>query len=152
MRHLFLLTTLTLSLSLAHAQDGFFSGITNAFNNFFGGSDNRPQRPRPAPQQFQQQQFQPQQQQQQFFQPQPQQPQQFQPKPSSQGNPAPVFRPQPAQQPQVIRQPQPSTFGSPQNSISGGTSKCGAAAPTRFWNGKGYVGTWKIGCSTFEQH
>jgi len=52
----------------------------------------------------------------------------------------------------VIRQPQPSTFGSPQNSISGGTSKCGAAAPNHFWNGKGYVVTWKIGCSTFEQH
>ena len=36
-------------------------------------------------------------------------------------------------------------------SISGGTSKCGAAAPNHFWNGVGYVVTWKIGCTTFEQ-
>merc|ERR1719225_388596 len=115
MRNLFLLTALALSLSLANAQDGgFFGGITNAFNNFFGGNTRPPPR-RPA-QQFQQQQFQQQQQ------------QQFRPRPA-QGSfqQAPVFQPQPAQQPQVIRQPQAAPVQPPQNSISGGTSKCGAA-------------------------
>jgi len=52
----------------------------------------------------------------------------------------------------VIRQPQSVPVQAPQNSISGGTSKCGAAAPNHFWNGAGYVVTWKIGCTTFEQH
>ena len=119
MRNLFLLTALAISLSLADAQDGgFFGGITNAFNSFFGGGNPRPQPQRRPPQQFQQQQFQ-QQQQQQFFQPQPQsfQPQQQQQQPQFRPRPAqgsfqqaPVFQPQPAQpvaqQPQVIRQPQ----------------------------------------------
>jgi hypothetical protein len=53
----------------------------------------------------------------------------------------------------VIRQPQSSNFQQPpQNSISGGTSKCAAAAPNHFYNGQGYVVTWKIGCTSFEQH
>merc|ERR1712083_857723 len=40
----------------------------------------------------------------------------------------------------------------------GGTSLCGAAAPNHFWTDprdniqRGYVATWKIGCSTFQQH
>merc|ERR1712027_102055 len=38
------------------------------------------------------------------------------------------------------------------NTISGGTAKCAAQAPNHFWNGKGYVATWKFGCRAFEQH
>ena len=40
MRNLLLLATLTLAVSLASAQQngGLFSGLTSAFNNFFGGS------------------------------------------------------------------------------------------------------------------
>merc|ERR1711862_892651 len=98
MKTFFLLATLTLSLTLTSAKPqngGLFSGITNAFNNFFGGSstDNR-QQPRPQRPQFQQQQQfqQPQQQQQQFFQPQQQQfqPQQQQFQPQFQPRPAPA--------------------------------------------------------------
>merc|ERR1712027_28187 len=42
--------------------------------------------------------------------------------------------------------------------LVGGTSLCGAAAPNHFWTDprdnvqRGYVATWKIGCSTFQQH
>merc|ERR1712176_1691730 len=166
MRNLLLLATLTLAVSLASAQQngGLFSGLTSAFNNFFGGqsSNNRPQPQRPRPQ-FQQ--FQPQQQQQQqFFQPQQQQfqpqqqqfqpqPQQFQPRPASQGNfqQAPAFRPQPA----PVRQSafsSSSSGSSSSNTISGGTAKCAAQAPNHFWNGKSFVVTWKFGCRDFEQH
>merc|ERR1711963_656790 len=89
MKTFFLLATLTLSLTLTSAKPqngGLFSGITNAFNNFFGGSstDNR-QQPRPQRPQFQQQQ------------------RQFQPRPApAQGSfqQAPVFNPQP----QPVRQ------------------------------------------------
>ena len=40
MKNLLLLATLTLTASLATAapQNGFLSGLTSAFNNFFGGS------------------------------------------------------------------------------------------------------------------
>merc|ERR1711983_725044 len=152
MKTFFLLATLTLSLTLTSAKPqngGLFSGITNAFNNFFGGSstDNR-QQPRPQRPQFQQQQQQfqqPQQQQQQFFQPQqqqfqPQQQQQFQPRPApAQGSfqQAPVFNPQP----QPVRQSVSSSpsFSSSSNQVSGGTAKCGAQAPNHFWNGQGFV-------------
>jgi len=177
MKNLLLLAALTLTVSLATAQQngGLFSGITNAFNNFFGGSDNTRQPQRRPPQQFQQQQqqFQPQQQQfqpqQQQFQPQqqqfqPQQQQQFQqqpsfqPRPSSQGsfNQAPVFRPQVSTGSQV-RNPAPAaqsspSFSSSSNSVSGGTAKCGAQAPNHFWQGKSFVVTWKFGCRDFEQH
>merc|ERR1712012_1097108 len=172
MKTFLLLATLTLSLTLTSAKPqngGLFSGITNAFNNFFGGSstDNR-QRPRPQRPQFQQQQqFQQPQQQQQFFQPQqqqfqpqqqrfqpqpPRQQQQFQTRPApSQGSfqQAPVFNPQP----QPVRQ---SASSSPSfssgNQVSGGTAKCGAQAPNHFWNGQGFVVTWKFGCRDFEQH
>ena len=34
----------------------------------------------------------------------------------------------------------------------GGTAKCAAQAPNHFWNGKGFVVTWKFGCRDFEQH
>jgi len=175
MKTFFLLATLTLSLTLTSAKPqngGLFSGITNAFNNFFGGSstDNR-QQPRPQRPQFQQQQQQfqqPQQQQQQFFQPQqqqfqpqqqqfqpqpPRQQQQFQPRPApAQGSfqQAPVFNPQP----QPVRQSVSSSpsFSSSSNQVSGGTAKCGAQAPNHFWNGQGFVVTWKFGCRDFEQH
>merc|ERR1712110_1090486 len=128
---------------------------------FFGG-DNQGSRPpprqaqRPRPQQpprFQQQQFQ--QQPQQQFQPQPQQQfqqqqQQFQPQPprqqfqqQQQQPAAPAFNPRPtAAPPRLV----------------GGTSLCGAAAPNHFWTDprdnvqRGYVATWKVGCSTFQQH
>ena len=155
-----------LSLSLAQNNGGFFSGITGAINNFFGGSssNSRPaqqQQPvRRPPQQFQQQQFQPQQQQ---FQPQPQRPQ-FAPPPSSQQGSfqptqsrpapsAPVFSPQP--QPVVS---QPASPPAQSNRLVGGTSLCGAASPNHFWTdprdgiSRGYVATWKIGCTTFQQH
>jgi len=42
--------------------------------------------------------------------------------------------------------------------LVGGTSLCGAAAPNHFWTDprdniqRGYVATWKIGCSSFQQH
>ena len=36
--------------------------------------------------------------------------------------------------------------------IVGGTAKCAAQAPNHFWNGKGFVVTWKFGCRDFEQH
>merc|ERR1711982_91151 len=167
MKTFFLLATLTLSLTLTSAKPqngGLFSGITNAFNNFFGGSstDNR-QQPRPQRPQFQQQQQQfqqPQQQQQQQFQPQqqqfqpqpPRQQQQFQPRPApAQGSfqQAPVFNPQP----QPVRQSVSSSPSfSSSNQVSGGTAKCGAQAPNHFWNGQGFVVTWKFGCRDFEQH
>jgi len=165
-------------LSVALAQNnggGFFSGITGAINNFFGTS-NRPaqqqQQPfrRPAPPQQQQQQFQ---QQQQQFQPQPPR-QQFAPRPVQQGSfqpvnqvrptAAPAFRPQsqrivqpqsPPQSNRVVSQPvQQQTT----NTLVGGTSLCGAARPNHFWTDprdniqRGYVATWKIGCSSFQQH
>jgi len=161
-------------LSVALAQNnngGFFSGITGAFNNFFGGSSSgsRPAQQQQPPrrpvqqQQFQQQQFQPQQQQ---FQPQPPQ-QQFAPRPPVQQGSfqptntrpapqpsAPVFRPQSQR---VVSQPAPAP--APQSTrVSGGTSLCGAAAPNHFWTDprdnkqRGYVATWKIGCTTFQQH
>ena len=38
MKSLLLLATFTLSVTVAAPQNGFFSGITNAFNDFFGGS------------------------------------------------------------------------------------------------------------------
>merc|ERR1711878_129254 len=96
-----------LGCASALPQGGLFSGIGNAFNNFFGGNDgSRPpprqaQRPRPQRPQFQQQQFQqqPQQQfqQQQQSQQQPQQQfqqqQQFQPQPPRQQPAAPSFNP-----------------------------------------------------------
>merc|ERR1719470_206614 len=137
-------------LSVALAQNGgFFSGITGAFNDFFNGgsssSNTRPlqQQPaRPRPQQFQQQQFQ---QQQQFNQP-PRQQSRPAPPPS-----APVFRPQS----QRIVSSAPATQT---NTVVGGTSLCGAAAPNHFWTDprdnikRGYVATWKIGCTTFQQH
>jgi len=170
-----------LSVALAQNNGGFLSGITGAFNNFFGGSSssssNRPPPPqqqqpfrRPPQQQqqqqqFQQQQFQPQQQ----FAPRPQPVQQgsFQPVQSRPVNPQPPrFQPQPSQQ--IVRQPsvsqsssfssQPSTFSSQSNRLVGGTSKCGAAAPNFEWTDpkdnirRKYVVTWKIGCTTFQQH
>jgi len=164
-----------LSVSLAQNNGGFFSGITGAFNNLFGGSssNSRPaqqQQPvRRPPPQFQQQQFQPQQQQfqpqQQQFQPQPQRPQ-FAPRPSSQQGSfqptqsrpapsAPVFSPQPQSQ-RVVSQPASAPAQS--NRLVGGTSLCGAASPNHFWTdprdgiSRGYVATWKIGCTTFQQH
>merc|ERR1712117_991655 len=142
-----------LGCASALPQGGFLSGIGNAFNNFFGG-DNQGSRPpprqaqHPRPQQpprFRQQQFQ--QQPQQQFQPQPQQQfqqqQQFQPQPPRQ--PAPSFNPRPTAAPAPPR-------------LVGGTSLCGAAAPNHFWTDprdniqRGYVATWKIGCSSFQQH
>merc|ERR1712032_1469089 len=166
MRNLLLLATLTLAVSLASAQQngGLFSGLTSAFNNFFGGQspNNRPQsqRPRPQFQQQQQQQFQPQQQQQQqFFQPQQQQfqqpqQQQFQPRPASQGSfqQAPAFRPQPAPVRQAAFSSSASSGSSSSNTISGGTAKCAAQAPNHFWQGQSFVVTWKFGCRDFEQH
>merc|ERR1711953_1524391 len=148
MRGALLLVPLLGSAS-ALPQGGFLSGIGNAFNNFFGG-DNQGSRPpprqaqRPRPQQpprFQQQQFQ--QQQQQQFQPQPprQQFQQQQQQPA-----APSFNPRPTAAPAAPPR------------LVGGTSLCGAAAPNHFWTDprdnvqRGYVATWKIGCSTFQQH
>merc|ERR1711936_682394 len=147
-----------LGCASALPQGGFLSGIGNAFNNFFGG-DNQGSRPpprqaqRPRPQQpprFQQQpqqQFQPQpqqqfQQQQQQFQPQPPR-QQFQ---QQQQPAAPSFNPRPTAAPAAPPR------------LVGGTSLCGAAAPNHFWTDprdnvqRGYVATWKIGCSTFQQH
>merc|ERR1719338_15314 len=132
-----------LGCASALPQGGFLSGIGNAFNNFFGGDSqgSRPpprqaQRPRPQqPPRFQQQQFQ--QQPQQQFQ---QQQQQFQPQP-------------PRQQ---FQQQQQQPAAPPR--LVGGTSLCGAAAPNHFWTDprdniqRGYVATWKIGCSTFQQH
>merc|ERR1712117_813214 len=121
-----------LGCASALPQGGFLSGIGNAFNNFFGG-DNQGSRPpprqaqRPRPQQpprFQQQQFQQQ----------PQQPA------------APSFNPRPTAAPAAPPR------------LVGGTSLCGAAAPNHFWTDprdnvqRGYVATWKIGCSTFQQH
>jgi len=164
-----------LSLAAAQQNGGFLSGITGAFNNFFGGSssNSRPaqqQQPiRRPPQQFQQQQFAPQQQQQ--FAPQQQQqrpqfaprPQQgsFQPVQSQSVNSrppppapsAPVFRPQSQR---IVSQPASAPAQS--NRLVGGTSLCGAAAPNHFWTDprdnkqRGYVATWKIGCTTFQQH
>jgi len=146
-----------LGCASALPQGGFLSGIGNAFNNFFGG-DNQGSRPpprqaqRPRPQQpprFQQQQFQ---QPQQQFQPQPQQQfqqqqqQQFQPQPPRQQPAAPSFNPRPTAAPAAPPR------------LVGGTSLCGAAAPNHFWTDprdniqRGYVATWKIGCSTFQQH
>merc|ERR1719297_542888 len=129
MKSLLLLATFTLSVTVAAPQNGFFSGITNAFNDFFGGSNTRQPPRRPQFQQQQQQQFQ-QQQQQQFFQPQPQ------------------------PQPQAVRQPVASSpaFSSSSNQIVGGTAKSAAQAPNHFWNGKGFVVTWKFGCRDFAQH
>ena len=166
-----------LSLAAAQNNGGFLSGITGAFNNFFGGSssNSRPaqqQQPvRRPPQQFQQQQFQ----QQQQFPPQQQQQQQrpqFAPRPSVQQGSfqpvqsqsvqsrppppapsAPVFRPQSQR---VVSQPASAPAQS--NRLVGGTSLCGAAAPNHFWTDprdnkqRGYVATWKIGCTTFQQH
>jgi len=169
-----------LSVALAQNNGGFFSGITGAFNDFFNGGSSssntrpfqqQPARPRP---QFQQQQFQQQQQQQQFNQP-PRQ--QFAPRPSppvqqgsfqpvqqfqqqqQQSRPAPppsapVFRPQS----QRIVNPPASAPATQTNRVVGGTSLCGAAAPNVFWKDprdnieRGYVATWKIGCTTFQQH
>merc|ERR1712203_1307333 len=106
------------------------------------------QRPRPQqPPRFQQQQFQ--QQPQQQFQPQPQQQfqqQQFQPQPPRPQPAAPSFNPRPTAAPAAPAR------------LVGGTSLCGAAAPNHFWTyprdniQRGYVATWKIGCSTFQQH
>merc|ERR1711945_40980 len=148
MKNLLLLATLTFTVSVATAQQngGLFSGITNAFNNFFGGSDNTRQPQRRPPQQLQQQQQQ--------FQQQPS----FQPRPSQgnfQGNfqQAPVFRPQVSSN--QVRQPAAQSspsFSSSSNSVSGGTAKCGAHAPNHFWQGKSFVVTWKFGCRDFEQH
>merc|ERR1719189_840006 len=142
-----------LGCASALPQGGFFSGIGNAFNNFFGGNDgSRPpprqaQRPRPQRPQFQQQQFQqPQQQFQQQPQQQFQQQQQFQPQPPRQQPAAPSFNPRPTAAPAAPARP------------VGGTSLCGAAAPNHFWTDprdnkqRGYVATWKIGCTTFQQH
>ena len=122
--------------------------------------DSRPpprqaQRPRPQPPRFQQQQFQ--QQPQQQFQPQPQQQfqqqqQQFQPQPPRQ-----QFQQQ--QQPAAPSfNPRPTAAPAAPPRLVGGTSLCGAAAPNHFWTDprdnvqRGYVATWKIGCSTFQQH
>merc|ERR1719449_150034 len=145
-----------LGCTSASPQGGFLSGIGNAFNNFFGG-DSRPpprqaQRPRPQPPRFQQQQFQ-QQPQQQFQQPQQfQQHQQFQP----QGQ---RFQQQQQQQPAAPSfNPRPTAAPAAPPRLVGGTSLCGAAAPNHFWTDprdnvqRGYVATWKIGCSTFQQH
>merc|ERR1719376_1999602 len=153
-------------------QGGFLSGIGNAFNNFFGGDSqgSRPpprqaQRPRPQQQQpprFQQQQFQ--QQPQQQFQQQPQQ--QFQQQPQQQFQPQPQqqfqqqqFQPQPPRpQPATPSfNPRPTAAPASPPRLVGGTSLCGAAAPNHFWTDprdniqRGYVATWKIGCSTFQQ-
>eukprot|EP00090_Calanus_glacialis_P033272 TRINITY_DN551_c0_g1_i2.p1 TRINITY_DN551_c0_g1~~TRINITY_DN551_c0_g1_i2.p1 ORF type:complete len:302 (+),score=73.12 TRINITY_DN551_c0_g1_i2:33-938(+) len=166
-----------LSVALAQNNGGFLSGITGAFNNFFGSSSSnsgpaQQQQParRPPQQQFQQQQFQPQQQQQQQFQPQPPQ-QQFAPRPSvQQGSfqpvqsrpanpPAPAFRPQSQRVvSQTVSAPAPAPSQSQSTRVTGGTSLCGAAAPNHFWTDprdnkqRGYVATWKIGCTTFQQH
>jgi len=61
-----------------------------------------------------------------------------------------------------VRQPVQSSFSSQsqpaQNAIvtqapvTGGTAKCGPQAPNHFWQGKGYVVTWKFGCRDFENH
>jgi len=71
--------------------------------------------------------------------------QQFQSQPAP-APPAPAFRPQSVS----VSQPQ-------QNRITGGTALCGAQAPNHFWTDprdnvrRGYVVTWKFGCSKFEQ-
>jgi len=154
-------------LSAAVAQNGgFFSGITGAFNNLFGGSSSNSRPPqqqqqpvrRPVPQFQQQQQFQPQQQ----FAPRPPiQQGSFQPVQSRPVNrDPPVFRPQPSQSQQLVRQPAPAPAAAPvqSNRLVGGTSLCGAAQPNHFWTDpkdniqRGYVATWKIGCTTFQQH
>jgi len=167
-----------LSVALAQNNGGFLSGITGAFNNFFGSSSSnsrpaqqqQPFRRPPQQQQSQQQQFTPQQQQQQPFQPQPQQ-QQFAPRPSvQQGSfqpvqsrpanppaPAPAFRPQ-SQRLVTQQVSAPAPAQSQSTRVTGGTSLCGAAAPNHFWTDpkdqkqRGYVATWKIGCTTFQQH
>merc|ERR1712203_1210879 len=87
---------------------------------------------------------------QQQFQQQPQQQfrqqQQFQPQPPRQQPAAPSFNPRPTAAPAAPARP------------VGGTIICGAAAPNHFWTDprdniqRGYVATWKIGCSTFQQH
>merc|ERR1712212_345515 len=117
-----------LGCASALPQGGFLSGIGNAFNNFFGG-DNQGSRPPPRQAQRPRPQQPPRFQQQQFQQ---QQQQQFQPQPPRQQPAAPSFNPRPTAAP--------------------------AAPPNHFWTDprdniqRGYVATWKIGCSTFQQH
>jgi len=170
-----LLLSLLASLPATSAQQngGFLSGLGNAFNSFFGSpnSNSRPPPRRPVQQQqqqFQQQQFQqprPQQQQQQFFQPRPQQPQQqFAPRPPQgfgQQQRQPVAAPAPAPAPAPAFRPQAQSAPAapaPSNTLTGGTALCGAASPNHFWTdprdgvNRGYVATWKIGCSKFQQH
>merc|ERR1711994_1148725 len=150
MRGVLLLVPLLGSAS-ALPQGGFLSGIGNAFNNFFGGNDQgaRPpprqaQRPRPQPPRFQQQ-----------LQQQPQQ--QFQPQPQQQFQQQQQFQPQPPRQPAPSFNPRPTAAPAPPRLV-GGTSLCGAAAPNHFWTDprdniqRGYVATWKIGCTSFQQH
>merc|ERR1711944_327716 len=54
--------------------------------------------------------------------------------------------------------PRPTAAPAAPPRLVGGTSLCGAAAPNHFWTDprdniqRGYVATWKIGCSTFQQH
>merc|ERR1711874_787522 len=61
-------------------------------------------------------------------------------------------------QPRRIVNPPASAPATQTNTVSGGTSLCGAAAPNHFWKDprdnieRGYVATWKIGCTTFQQH
>jgi len=140
---------------VATPQD-FFSGISGAFNSLFGSNNNRRPPPRRPQTQFrqQQQQFQPQPQ----FQ-QPQQPvQQFVQQPVQPA--APQFRPQPSTS--FVSQPvrsQPVQTRQPivTNSVTGGTALCAASAPNHFWSDprdnirRGYVVTWKNGCSKFTQ-
>merc|ERR1712158_61835 len=72
--------------------------------------------------------------------------QQFQPQPPRPQPAAPSFNPRPTAAPAAPPR------------LVGGTSLCGAAAPNHFWTDprdnvqRGYVATWKVGCSTFQQH
>merc|ERR1719481_481986 len=120
----FLLFLVLPCLLQAKPQSGFFSGITNAVNNFFGGnrgngqSGNRPPPPqrRPPPPQNQQQ-FQPQN----SFQPQP--PRQTFPSQSSSFNaPSSSFNSQPSFTETRPSNPAPSTFSRPSSSFSSSSS------------------------------
>jgi hypothetical protein len=154
----------TLGLTLAQGQGGgFLDGLTNTFNNLFGSAlgQQRPrQRPRPPPRipqrpqnPFQEQldqfevDFQPLQPLEPGFQPHPEIPlaPQFVPDTSS-SSPRPVFT--------------SSTLGStaPSHRVVEGTSLCDPVSPNHFWTDprdgrlRGYIATWKNGCSSFEQH
>lgn len=150
-----------ISLAVGNPQDGFFSGISGAFNNLFSGGNRRPPPARRPQQTFQQAAaptFQQQPVQQQQFVPQQQQQQVFQ-QPA-----APQFRPQQQQLQQLQQQPQQQQVfrqAAPASTqtIRGGTALCAAHAPNFDWTDpkdnilRRYVVTWKFDnpCKSFQQ-